>query len=102
MKYLRSFFGFWWHFILGDDWRVAHWSRGRTRTHVGSHPAGRRCLVAPAPRGRTRARSLALARDARQTRVDSSQTSASGAGTACRRPQAAQRDDARSETVVSM
>jgi len=23
MKYLRSFFGFWWHFILGDDWRVA-------------------------------------------------------------------------------
>ena len=23
MKYLRSFFRFWWNFIVGDDWRVA-------------------------------------------------------------------------------
>jgi hypothetical protein len=23
MRYLRSFGGFWWDFIVGDDWRVA-------------------------------------------------------------------------------
>jgi hypothetical protein len=23
MKYVRSFFRFWWNFIVGDDWRVA-------------------------------------------------------------------------------
>jgi hypothetical protein len=23
MKFLRSFAGFWWNFIVGDDWRVA-------------------------------------------------------------------------------
>jgi len=23
MRYLRSFAGFWWDFIVGDDWRVA-------------------------------------------------------------------------------
>jgi hypothetical protein len=23
MKYIRAFGGFWWNFIVGDDWRVA-------------------------------------------------------------------------------
>jgi|tagenome__1003787_1003787.scaffolds.fasta_scaffold20982877_4 hypothetical protein len=23
MRYVRSFVGFWWDFIVGDDWRVA-------------------------------------------------------------------------------
>jgi hypothetical protein len=23
MRYVRSFFGFWWNFVVGDDWRVA-------------------------------------------------------------------------------
>lgn len=23
MRYLRSFAGFWWDFVVGDDWRVA-------------------------------------------------------------------------------
>jgi hypothetical protein len=23
MKYVRSFGGFWWNFVVGDDWRVA-------------------------------------------------------------------------------
>ncbi|HEU5211546.1 MAG TPA: hypothetical protein VFU10_02130 [Gaiellaceae bacterium] len=23
MRYVRSFVGFWWNFIVGDDWRVA-------------------------------------------------------------------------------
>ncbi|MGB2954150.1 MAG: hypothetical protein WBB74_12275 [Gaiellaceae bacterium] len=23
MSYLRSFAGFWWNFVVGDDWRVA-------------------------------------------------------------------------------
>jgi hypothetical protein len=23
MMYVRSFLGFWWNFIVGDDWRVA-------------------------------------------------------------------------------
>jgi hypothetical protein len=23
MKYLRAFAGFWWNFIVGDDWRTA-------------------------------------------------------------------------------
>jgi hypothetical protein len=23
MRYVRAFVGFWWNFIVGDDWRVA-------------------------------------------------------------------------------
>jgi hypothetical protein len=23
MRYVRSFLGFWWDFVVGDDWRIA-------------------------------------------------------------------------------